>query len=189
MSESFTFEKKKKLAGRIEKLNYKNNKEELLSIKTIIIKHNPELDLTKNNNGYLLFFHNLAPNTYNDLSKFMDKYDKKRLDTEASLANSEELSEGTTKEGNTKNMSKRFRLTNTESHILNRVKYENELKKNETNSDNEVTYFNSDNMSNKKNDNDGIFVKNNSKDSDKDSSKSKGGKAKTTPKTTKKNNK
>ena len=159
MGDSFTFEKKRKLSERIEKLT---TKKELQCIKNIIEEKNPDLSLVKNNNGYFMQFQNLSDSTYTELTKFLDKLDKKKqkeIESEI-LENSEALSEeinGLTDDASEKNMSKKLRLTNTESHILNRVKYEKELKKNETNSDEEMTYFNSETKSETKK-KDEIFV-------------------------------
>ena len=144
MSESFTFEGKYKLAERIRKLV---NKKDLQQIKNIIEGNNPDLSFMKNSNGYFMQFQNLSDDTYAALTKFLDKLDKKKqkeIESEI-LENSEALTEeitGLTDDTSEKTVSKKLRLTNTESHILNRVKYEKELKKNETNSDDQVTYFN-----------------------------------------------
>lgn len=162
MSESFTFEEKYKLAERIRKLTCKK---ELQQVKNIIEENNPELSFMKNSNGYFMQFQNLNNSTYVELGKFLDKLEKKKqkeIESEI-LENSGVLSEEITEltdDVSEKNMSKKLRLTNTESHILNRVKYEKELKKNETNSDDEIKYFNPGDSKQKttKPKNDEIFV-------------------------------
>ena len=158
MSKSFTFEQKRKLTERIHNLNVNTNKKELQFIKNYITENNPELFVMKNGNGYFMQFQNLNYKTYEELTKFLDKLDKKKakeIESEM-LENSELLSEEITaltdNISERQHLSKKLRLTNTESHILNRVKYENELKKNETNCENEITYFNSENMKKKNND-------------------------------------
>jgi hypothetical protein len=138
MSDSYTFEKKKKLIDRIKKLT---SKTDWMNVKKIITDNNPELDCMKNSNGYFMQFKNLSEKTYDELTKFLDKAEKKKLKEleseilETSIVTSDEKSNSNSaneaSEKNKKNMSKKLRLTNTESHILNRKKYEDELKKNE----------------------------------------------------------
>lgn len=144
MNIDFSFEKKKKLADRIQKLN---SKHELQQIKSIITDNNPDLEFMKNSNGYFMQFQNLSLNTYIAISKFLDKMDRKTIKNIESevFENSEILSEGITHltdEIQEKNISKKLRLTNTESHILNRVKYEKELEKNEMESTEQIEYYN-----------------------------------------------
>jgi predicted transcriptional regulator len=146
MNNNFPFEKKKKLADRIQKLSEKS---ELQQIKSLIAENNPDLPFMKNSNGYFLQFQNLSEPTYSAISKYLDKLDKKKLqDIESEMVdNSEILSDeinALTDEISERNISKKLRLTNTESHILNRVKYEKELKKNEANSDEPLEYYNYD---------------------------------------------
>lgn len=133
MDNAYTFEKKKKLVDRIHKLS---SRSEFEQVKKIILEKNPELDSMKNQNGLFLQFNYLTNDTYVEISSFLDKNDKlklKRLKEEV-MDTSEIVSDEETFTNNNsdKNMSKKLRLTNTESHIINRVKYEKELKKNET---------------------------------------------------------
>jgi len=120
----FTYEKQQKMADRIQKISEKAN---LIHIKTIIKKHNPNLEMTKNSNGYFFDFKNLSKQTYIELNNFLDKIDKKELQDNNdanklsdTLKYSLELSD--------KNNNKKLKYTNSENHILNRVKYENALK-------------------------------------------------------------
>ena len=52
--EKYSFESKKKLKERIEKLT---EREHIEKIKQLIFKHNPDLWHTQNSSGLLLFFH------------------------------------------------------------------------------------------------------------------------------------
>lgn len=154
MSDSYTFEKKKKLIDRIKKITLKSD---LIKIKKIVTENNPDLDCMKNGNGYFMEFDNLSSKTYLEITKFLDKTEKKKLKEleteimETSVITSDEKSEGRSEK---KTVSKKLRLTNTETHILNRIKYENELKKNEEEASEEQVQKN-----NKKAKTNDIFVK------------------------------
>lgn len=153
MSENivFTFEEKKKLADKIQKLT---NLSDYKAVHDIIIKYNPDLPITKNKNGYFMHFQSLEQKTYSSLIKLMQKIDSRKIkEIESEICiQSENLSE----DAQGKTISKKLRLTNTENHILNRVKYENELKKND-NSYDEMSYFGNNESKNE------IFVKNTKK--------------------------
>ena len=76
MSKTYTFEYKKKLKDRIEKLT---DKKTLEKIRDIIFKHNPDINVSQNSSGMLLFFHNLTDITYNKLEIFLNKTDSDKL--------------------------------------------------------------------------------------------------------------
>ena len=137
-SEEFSFEKKKKLAERISKLS---NKSEILKIKSIIEECNPDLIFSKNSSGFLTKFQDLEQSTYEKLTKYVNSIEKKKLkklELESEVLRSEIVSEDIKNVSNEK-INKKLRLTNTESHILNRAKYEKELIKNEKESKGEFT--------------------------------------------------
>lgn len=71
----FSYEKKVKLVERIAQIKDKN---ELINIKTLIKTYNPDICMTKNNNGYFAEFQNLNIITYNEIAKFIDKLDNKK---------------------------------------------------------------------------------------------------------------
>jgi hypothetical protein len=147
MSEEFSFEKKKKLIDRIGKLT---NKSDLAIIKELIMKNNPELEFMKNSNGYFTQFDKLSYKTYHDILLFLDKNDKKKMKMiEKEILETSDYDNSMLVETSEKNVKKKLRLTNTENHVLNRAKYEHELRKNENNSDDEMQYFNSENIKGK----------------------------------------
>lgn len=135
MENNYTLDKKKKLLDKIKKLTSRSDFDQ---IKKIITEHNPNLDSMKNANGMFLSFGSLSNQTYIELSSYLDKMEKKRIkQMKNEILESSDIfsTEDTTMltqsiEQPDKNMSKKLRLTNGESHILNRVKYEKELKKN-----------------------------------------------------------
>ena len=150
--DSYSIEKKKKLAHAIEKIT---SAHELKQIKNIILKNNPELAITKNNNGYFMQFQNLSSGTYQELEKYIIKIEKIRLkQIHSEILQSSENYEEDDQDQDRKN-TKKLRLTNTENHILNRAKYEKELKKNEG-TDEEIGYYDPQVSKCKKDD---IFIK------------------------------
>lgn len=133
MSNIYTVEKKKKLMEKITRLTSRSDFEQVTKI---IAEHNKNIESMKNANAMFLKFGSLTNETYIELSKFVDKIEQRKLKQmkeeimeSSDVFSAEEFSVG----NNTseKNMSKKLRLTNNESHIINRVKYEKELKKNE----------------------------------------------------------
>ena len=151
MDNIYTFDKKKKLMERINKLTSRSNFEQ---VKKIIVENNQELESMQNQNGLFLQFNNLKNETYIELTSYLDKMEKanlKRMKDEI-METSEAISdEDTFNGGSEKNMSKKLRLTNTESHIINRVKYEKELEKNNNNTDiEELSVYDPETSHNKK---------------------------------------
>ena len=76
MSKIYTFEFKKKLKDRIEKIT---DKKTLEKIRDIIFKYNPRISVSQNSSGMLLFFHNLNEFTYNRLDYFLNKLDNDKI--------------------------------------------------------------------------------------------------------------
>ena len=76
MSKIYTFEFKKKLKDRIEKIT---DKKTLEKIRDIIFKYNPKVSVSQNSSGMLLFFHNLNEFTYNRLDYFLNKLDNDKI--------------------------------------------------------------------------------------------------------------
>jgi membrane protease subunit (stomatin/prohibitin family) len=64
----------------IEKINEIKDKYQIKKIKQIIFKENPNLSVTKNSSGILLFFHNLNNSTYSKLFDYFKIVDQKRID-------------------------------------------------------------------------------------------------------------
>lgn len=139
MSKSYSFEKKEKLFDKVtklvEKLASRKDIVQIKKIKNIIDENNPDVSKMKNSNGCFMDFENLTDKTYDELSHFVVKHEKRLLkEIESELLETPDvLSDNEILSDESENISKKLRLTNTENHILNRVKYEEELKKNEEN--------------------------------------------------------
>ncbi len=83
----FSFEKKKKLASRIQKA-CNGNKIITKKIKEIIFHENPEIEHQKTNQGYLMYFQNLTNSTYHKIDKFLNKLDLEKQRRVSLLNNS-----------------------------------------------------------------------------------------------------
>lgn len=155
MSTNYTVERKKKLIEKIQKLTSKADFEHVVKI---ISKNNSDIQSMQNANAMFLKFGSLTNETYDELSKFIDKIEQRKLKQmkdeimeSSDLYSAEESLLTNNKTTSDKNISKKLRLTNNESHIINRVKYEKELKKNENmcSSDDSVEIFNSNSLGKK----------------------------------------
>jgi hypothetical protein len=105
----------------------KKYKKDLKQIKKIIEENNPDMSMTKNNNGYFSpDFETLSYNTYVQLEKFLENMKEVKSD-ENMTAESEYYFCGTSDKNNS-NLNKRLKYTNSENLILNKMKYENALK-------------------------------------------------------------
>ncbi len=107
MDNTYTFDKKKKLMERINKLSSRSDFEQ---VKKIILNKNPELDSMKNQNGLFLQFNYLSNETYVELTACLDKIEKLKLRKlrDEMLETSEAISdeEGQITNNSDKNMSK-----------------------------------------------------------------------------------
>lgn len=154
MATRYSLEQKKRLVGRINNIK---KKDDLKKIKDIILTSEQSVDYTKNNNGFLFQFNSFKDETYINIEKYLNKLDNKKIKqqlTDSTINNSKsddltkssENSSEVTEMETGKPVAKKLRLTNTENHILNRAKYEKEIKKNEREalemSDNEYYDYN-----------------------------------------------
>jgi len=71
----YNFDKKKKLATRIEKLK---NKTHLHRIRKIIFEENPDATSRKSQNGYLMYFHNYTNETYINIENYLKSIEENK---------------------------------------------------------------------------------------------------------------
>jgi hypothetical protein len=142
----YSTQKKKKLADKInsiETLEISKEKkiEYYKQIKKIITKNN-SVDFVKKSNCFLANFEDFSTNTYVQLNKFFNAVDKEiqnYQDLDNKKFNSQiDMTQSSDNFKKYKAVSKKLRLTNTETHLLNRAKYEKELIKNENNYDSDT---------------------------------------------------
>jgi hypothetical protein len=132
-TEIYSFESKKKLKERIEKLTEKENIEK---IKQLIFKNNKNLSFTQNSSGILLFFHNLTDDTYNKIDFFLKKLDNKKVKQITSTYTEED---DTFTPDITESYTNNIRLSSLEKNIIKKKDYYEKLKE-ENNVDIDVIY-------------------------------------------------
>jgi len=125
----YSHEKKVKLAEYISTIRDRDN---LLYIKKLIVDNNPSINITKNNNGYFTEFQNLTAATYEKLDAYVSKLKKKqRLDYDIEMSterNATDSSNNAVVEQAVKT-SNRSKYTNAEIQMLNKIKYNDALNK------------------------------------------------------------
>lgn len=127
----FPYDKIVKLAERIGNMKDKKYKNDLKQIKKIIENTNPDIKdkMTKNNNGYFLpDFESYNYKTYVELTRYLDEIDERMTESE-NKQNSIYFSEITDRSDNA---NKKLKYTNSENHILNKRKYDEALKKHQS---------------------------------------------------------
>ena len=133
----YSFHKKKKIADKIHSLDAKINKLELKTIKKIIIDENNNLEFMKNTNGLFAQFNTLTDNTYYLLDNYLKKMQQQNIEKtennifQTSLTISDPVQHIQTFPKRKNQFGKKLRLTNAETHILNRARYEKELENND----------------------------------------------------------
>jgi len=121
-----------------EKINSIFDTKLLKKIKKIILIHNKNIEFTKNINGLFARFQNLNVQTYIDIEKAINKYERSKI---KKICTTDDLSILSTSSSDiNKQTTKKYRLTNTETHILNRTRYEKQLRKNEFNEEDDELY-------------------------------------------------
>lgn len=118
-------EKKKRLANKISRMRNKNN---LKRIRKILFDENPQLDVSKNKTGQLMFFQNCTYETYVKLEKFVTLLEEKKLSKSMKESDSirqtlsSEMDDTTVTDYTTSRT--RLRYSNHEKKLIRRKKYE-----------------------------------------------------------------
>ncbi len=131
--EKYTFEFKKKLKERIEKINSKDHVEK---IKQIIFKNNPNISYTQNSSGVLLFFHNLTEITYQKIDTYLKKieFEKIKQLTTTNISDEDIIAPNVSE-----NFTNNIRLSSLEKNIIKKKDYYEKLKE-ENNVDTDIIY-------------------------------------------------
>lgn len=120
-----------KLSEKISNMRDKKYKKDLKAIKKIIEQNNPDVSMTKNNNGYFSpDFESLSYDTYTQLEDYLNEIKEREKNAENTIAESDSYVFSTSK--TTDNLNKRLKYTNSENLILNKIKYENALKEHQS---------------------------------------------------------
>lgn len=123
----YSYESIIKISEKISNMRDKKYKKDLKQIKKIIEENNPNMSMTKNNNGYFSpDFETLTFNTYVQLEKYLENM--KETKSEENMTTESEHYFCNTFDKNNSNLNKRLKYTNSENLILNKMKYENALK-------------------------------------------------------------
>jgi hypothetical protein len=115
---------KERLAEKISKIT---NKKDIISIFKIIYENNTSIisNITENNNGLHMFFHNLSDITYEKLHKKIKSINKKRkyfIDSDS--CNTDEYKPYSNDEfPSQKGIKPKLKFSNKEKNILNKIKY------------------------------------------------------------------
>ena len=137
MSEiEFSHDKIRKIADRIGNMRDKKWKKDLINIKDIIVSNNPDIAMIKNNNGYFApEFEKLSQKTFYSLQEYFNKIENREKrccinfgsDTESNTDNYYQEKTDDVIDNN-----KKLKYTNSENHILNRLKYDKALKQHQS---------------------------------------------------------
>jgi hypothetical protein len=134
----YPYEKIAKIAERIGKMRDKKYKNDLKQIKKIIESSNPSIkdQMTKNNNGYFLpDFESYSSDTYIELTKYLDKIDQHEKSDNNDIKSDIYYSEKT--DDRSESGIKKLKYTNSETHILNKIQYERDLKNHQNDNKNQ----------------------------------------------------
>lgn len=136
----YSAEKKKRLASKISRMR---NKKNLKHIRKILFEENPQLDVSKNKTGQLMFFQNCTYETYIRLEKFITLLEEKKLTKSMEESDSirHTLSsemDDTTATDYTKSRT-RLRYSNHEKKLIRRKKYEKIISEKLVSNDNNKT--------------------------------------------------
>lgn len=115
MSKTYTFDSKKKLKEKIEKIS---EKKQLQRIKDIIFRCNPEINVSQNSSGMLLFFHNLTDDTYIRIENYISRLDKEKIKQFTDTFTDEEIKLKINDNYITNNSSSNLRLSSVEKNLI-----------------------------------------------------------------------
>lgn len=126
---TFTFDDLEKLVDRISKLKTNDHRE---TIRDIIKKHNPDLNMTENKNGLWMHFDNLNNQTYVDIYAFLKKISKaKSVKVMTDVASSDSITAQTPDDQQYGMTNSKLKYSNRERNIIKRNMYDKEINGNE----------------------------------------------------------
>lgn len=119
----YSYEKIEKIAERIKNMTDSKYRNDLKMIKKIIVKNNPDITMIKNNNGYFSpDFETLTHKTYEELTNYFSQMDNISKNNNKNFSQSHD-----DKNVSEIKIEKKYKYTNSENHILNKIKYEKAL--------------------------------------------------------------
>ena len=145
MSKTYTFEFKKKLKEKIERLTEKKHLEK---IRDIIFKYNPDISVSQNSSGMLLFFHNLTDETYNKIENYIDKINKDIIkELTISYANTLSSDINDSEDINIKNIEiSNIKLSSLEKNLIKKKDYYDKLEVENNNKEDDDIFLDKDSL-------------------------------------------
>jgi hypothetical protein len=138
-NKTFSFEDLEKIVDRISKLKTTEQRE---TIRDIIKKHNPDLNITENKNGLWIHFDNLNNQTYIDINNFLKKVSKAKIvKTNSETVDSDSITSHSVDEYPYSNNSK-LKYSNKERNIIKRNLYDKEINGEETGAKEKLNFNN-----------------------------------------------
>ena len=132
----YSYEKKKRLADKISKVK---NEKDMLNMLEIIYEDNK--NITENQNGLFMMFHNLNDSTYYKLDAYLKSIAKKRRLTSSasdSISEKKEYQSYIKEDLEDNRINPHMKYSNKEKNLIKRNRYDNLIKS--ENSDNSVIY-------------------------------------------------
>jgi len=131
MNSTYSYEQKKTLANKIEKIK---KKKYLLKIFKIIMELEKDKKFIENDNGIFMFFHNYKNETYDKINKYLSKIEKKNKLKEKKLSSEDSTSLSENKYLpydnpilNLENNKNSIKLSNKEKNLIKRKAFNNKL--------------------------------------------------------------
>ena len=121
---SYSYEKKKRLADKISKIK---KKDDMVKILEIIYENNK--NITENQNGLFMLFHNLDDSTYHKLDAYLRSISKKRGSTGSitsdSISEKKEYKSYIDDEFENNRLNPSLKYSNKEKNLIKRNRYDN----------------------------------------------------------------
>ena len=131
MNSTYSYEEKKKLSTKIEKIK---KKKYLIKIFNIIMELEKDKKFIENDNGIFMFFHNYNDETYEKINKYLLKIERKNKLKEKKLSSedSTSISDGKylpydNQIINLENNKNNIKLSNKEKNLIKRKVFNNKL--------------------------------------------------------------
>ena len=135
---SYSYEKKKRLADKISKIK---KKDDMVKVLEIIYEDNK--NITENQNGLFMLFHNLDDSTYHKLDAYLKSVSKKRSSTGSitsdSISEKKEYKSYIDDDFDHNRLNPNMKYSNKEKNLIKRNRYDN-LISSENISDGSVVY-------------------------------------------------
>lgn len=124
---TYSFDQKEKLARKIQKL--KKDKY-FIDVFDIILKYNPDINITTNPSGHFMYFQNLKTETYQAIEKYIKKITMGQLISDSNGSTSNKLLSESIKQSSddeTISYNPKLKYSNREKNLMKRKIYDKQL--------------------------------------------------------------